>query len=74
MRLPNENEEFNADWTESTDSEVYFNLENKKGEQLVLRLTAIQNQRFRIRIEEHDGHRYKLETGFSLAEEPALSQ
>lgn len=74
MRLPNENEEFNADWTESTDSEVYFNLENKKGEQLVLRLTAIQNQRFRIRIEEHDEHRYKLETGFSLAEEPALSQ
>ncbi|ERL90588.1 hypothetical protein D910_07935 [Dendroctonus ponderosae] len=70
LRLPNENEEFNAKFVSKDESQIFFNLTNKRGEELAFTLTAVENQRFRIIIEEHDRHRYNLE--YSLEKEPNL--
>lgn len=70
LKLPNENEEFNAKFVSKDESQIFFNLTNKRGEALALSLTAVENQRFRIIIEEHDRHRYNLE--YSLEKEPNL--
>ncbi|KAL1506864.1 hypothetical protein ABEB36_006147 [Hypothenemus hampei] len=72
IKLPQTNEQFNAKYLNASDSAVDFHLENKKGEQLALTITGIENQRFRIQIEEHDRHRYKLE--HSLEKEPNVKK
>ncbi|XP_060526764.1 neutral alpha-glucosidase C-like [Cylas formicarius] len=59
---------FSASYVGVEDESVVFNLTNKKGDSLVLSITGVQNQRYRVEIEEPDRHRYHLE--YALEKEP----
>ncbi|CAG9766974.1 unnamed protein product [Ceutorhynchus assimilis] len=72
-KLPNENQKFNAQLVDSSankNSTLLFDLTNKRGDKLTLSISAVEGKRFRVIIEEHDEHRYKLE--HSLEKEPNL--
>ncbi|XP_030754513.1 neutral alpha-glucosidase C-like [Sitophilus oryzae] len=71
IKLPNENEEYNAVYLGLTDGALNFNLSNKAGNELILFLGGIENNRFRVIVEEPDRHRYKLE--HSLEKEPTTT-
>ncbi|XP_030754516.1 glucosidase 2 subunit alpha-like [Sitophilus oryzae] len=68
IKLPNENEEYNAVYDDYVDGALYFNVSNKVGNNLTLLIGGLENNRFRIIIEEPDHHRYKLQ--YSLEKEP----
>lgn len=68
LRLPNKREEYNAEYVSANDSTLLFNLQNQRGDKLVLTIAGVENQRFRVIVEEPDRHRYSLE--HSLEKEP----
>ncbi|XP_076250785.1 neutral alpha-glucosidase C-like [Rhynchophorus ferrugineus] len=61
FRLPNENEEYNAKFESANENGLNFSLSNLKGNELTLFIGGVENNRFRVIIEEPDHHRYKLE-------------
>ncbi|XP_066248506.1 neutral alpha-glucosidase C-like [Euwallacea similis] len=70
-RIPTSEETYQVVTAEAVDGILQFALQNKAGNNLTLIVRGVQNNTFRVTIEEPDEHRYHLE--YSLEKEPTLT-
>ncbi|ENN79931.1 hypothetical protein YQE_03634 [Dendroctonus ponderosae] len=72
IRRPDWNELYNAAFLNADDGILQFDLTNGAGSKLIMKISGVVDNRFRVIIEEPDLHRYRIQ--FCLEKEPETNE